>query len=716
MKWLDGYRMRLMFTSFIMAIMLGSIGPANGATITVGPGASYDFNSIQAGIDAANDADTVLVAPGEYVITEPLTFRGKAITVMSEAGRDETTIRMGTPADPKRASVVVFENGESTASVLNGFTINGGSGCRGWVPEESEFHWIGGGIFFNASSATVRNCAIVQNQAEDSGGGVSLAWGSSATLTNCIIDRNVATELHGGGVLCYMDSSSTLTDCAITGNSAGETGGGVFAYSGSSVTLTNCIVRGNSATEFHGGGVFCYVGSSLTMTDCTIAENSAGGSTGGVCCWKDSPMTLTNCTIVENSAERNAGLCSGNNSPTIVINCTIWGNSAGTHGGGLSCHDVSATVINSILWGNTSATGIGDEIYLLDDPGGPRTVFSITHSNVAGGQAGVGIEGASTLNWGEGNIEADPCFVDPNNDDFHLKSEAGRRDPNSQTWVQDAVTSPCIDRGDPNSDWTAELWPHGTRTNMGAYGGTPQASMSLSDAGNVADLNADNAVHFADFANFVGHWRAEEILIPQDLDRDGTVGPNDLAILADNWLAVVIPLPLAHWKLDETEGTIAYESIGSNDGTLNGDPNWQPTAGKVNGALKFNGTNNYISTDFVLNPAYGPFSVFAWIKGGAPGQVIISQKDDPGPGSAWLCAESSEGKLRTNLMDAYCPPLESETVITDGQWHHVGLVYDFDVFHRHLYVDGVEVAKSRNWRVRALQYPAKNQAIPRIVR
>jgi hypothetical protein len=648
-----------MFASFIMAIMLGGIGLANGATITVGPAAGYDFDTVQAGIDAANDADTVLVAPGEYVITMPITFRGKAITVMSEAGRDETTIRMGTPADTNRGSVVIFENNETAESVLDGFTITGGRGFLSGRPGEEN---VGGGICFYASSGTVRNCAIVQNRAK-----------------------------HGGGLICWDNALVTVTSCTITENSAaGGSGGGVCCYLGSSSTMTDCTIAENSAGD-HGGGVWAYIGSSVILTDCTIAENSAGKSTGGVACWDNCPMTLTNCTIVQNSAARNAGLCSGIRSRTTIINCTIWGNSAGeTNGGGLGCYDVSATVINSILWGNTAATGIGDEIYLLDDPGGPRTVFSITHSNVAGGQAGVGIEGGVTLHWGDGNIDTDPRFADPPGGDFHLKSEAGRRDPNSQTWVQDAVTSPCIDRGDPNSDWSAELWPHGTRTNMGAYGGTPQASMSLSDAGNVADLNADNAVHFADFANFVGHWRAEETLIPQDLDRDGTVGPNDLAILADNWLAVV---PLAHWKLDETEGTIAYDSIGSNDGTLNGDPNWQPTAGKVNGALKFNGTNNYISTDFVLDPAYGPFSVFAWIKGGAPGQVIISQKDDPGRGSAWLCAESSEGKLRTNLMDAFFDPLESESVITDGQWHHVGLVYDFDVFHRHLYVDGVEVAK-----------------------
>ncbi|MHC4558856.1 MAG: right-handed parallel beta-helix repeat-containing protein [Planctomycetota bacterium] len=693
MKWLDGYRMRLMFASFIMAIAVGGIGPANGATVTVGSGAGYDFNGIQAGIDAANDGDEVLVAPGEYVITVPITFRGKAITVRSEAGRDETTIRMGTLADPERGSVVVFENNETVESVLDGFTITGGSGCRLWIPEESEFDWAGGGIGFNASSGTVSNCAIVQNRAEDSGGGVSLGWGSSAILTDCIIDRNVATEKLGGGVCCVYGSSVTMTDCAITGNSAGESGGGVFCYDNSSLAMTNCIIRGNSATELHGGGVFCYLGSSSTMTDCTIAENSARGSSGGVCCWDNSPMTLTNCTIVQNSAARDGGLCSGLYSPTVVINCTIWGNSGGTHGGGLSCYGgTSATVTNSILWGNTSATGIGDEIYLEQYPMMPPPVFSITYSNVAGGQAGVYVQGGSTLNWGKGNIDTDPCFADPSGGDFHLKSEAGRWDPNSQSWVQDEVTSPCIDWGDRNSDCSTELWPHGTRVNMGAYGGTPQASMSTSDAGNIADLNADNSVNFRDYAGLVGIWQVEGLLIPQDLDRDGTVGYNDLAILADNWLAVVIPLPLAHWKLDETEGSVAHDSVGDKNGTVAG-AIWQPTGGKVNGAIEFDGEYDLVTTPFVLNPADGAFSVFAWIKGGAPGQVIISQADGTGQGSAWLCAEPPNGKLTTTLMNPPFPPLESESVITDSQWHHIGLVYDIDVLRRYLYVDGVEVAK-----------------------
>jgi hypothetical protein len=208
----------------------------------------------------------------------------------------------------------------------------------------------------------------------------------------------------------------------------------------------------------------------------------------------------------------------------------------------------------------------------------------------------------------------------------------------------------------------------------------------------IVDFNADGIVNTADMCIMVDYWDTDEPLC--DIGPmpwgDGIVDFRDMVVLTEYWLADY--RLIAHWKLDETEGTIAYDSIGSNDGTLNGDPNWQPTAGKVDGALEFNGTDNYISTDFVLNPVSGPFSVFAWIKGGEPGQVIICQTDGS-QGSAWLCADSSDGKLMTNLMDAYFPPLKSESVIIDGQWHHVGLVYDLDVFHRHLYVDGTEVAK-----------------------
>jgi hypothetical protein len=151
---------------------------------------------------------------------------------------------------------------------------------------------------------------------------------------------------------------------------------------------------------------------------------------------------------------------------------------------------------------------------------------------------------------------------------------------------------------------------------------------------------------------------------------------------------------LAHWALDETEGGIAYDSAGDDDGTLNGSPLWQPAGGQANGALAFDGADDYVSTDFVLNPADGLLSVFAWVQGGAAGQVIISQTDGGGTGRSWLCTDLSDGKLMTDVRTLGRGgglPILSEAVITDGNWHRIGFVWDGS--YRALYVDGAEVAK-----------------------
>jgi len=73
-----------------------------------------------------------------------------------------------------------------------------------------------------------------------------------------------------------------------------------------------------------------------------------------------------------------------------------------------------------------------------------------------------------------GNIGSDPLF----GTGYHLKSQAGRWD--GIHWVLDAVTSPCIDAGDPSDvNWKNELWPHGSRVNMGAYGELPKRACLL---------------------------------------------------------------------------------------------------------------------------------------------------------------------------------------------------------------------------------------------
>ena len=144
------------------------------------------------------------------------------------------------------------------------------------------------------------------------------------------------------------------------------------------------------------------------------------------------------------------------------------------------------------------------------------------------------------------------------------------------------------------------------------------------------------------------------------------------------------PRVIVNWKLDETEGMFAADSVGDNDAIVLGGIEWHPAGGQIDGALKLDGVSGYAIAGEVLNPADGPFSTIAWIKCDAPGKVVLSQQF----ASNWL-ATDADGKLMTELKssDPLAEPLVSETVITDGQWHRIGLVWDGS--HRKLYVDRV---------------------------
>jgi hypothetical protein len=170
---------------------------------------------------------------------------------------------------------------------------------------------------------------------------------------------------------------------------------------------------------------------------------------------------------------------------------------------------------------------------------------------------------------------------------------------------------------------------------------------------------------------------------------DGIVDAADLEMLMEYWgQELDDPRLTAYWKLDETEGNVAYDSAAANDGVVMGNALWQPDGGQVGGAIQLDGMDGYVSTPFVLNPAESVFSVFTWIKGEAPGQVIMSQVD----GADWLLTDT-QGCIMTALVSqgrqsGY--PLVSEVVVTDGHWHRIGLVWDGA--YRSLYVDDELVA------------------------
>lgn len=213
-------------------------------------------------------------------------------------------------------------------------------------------------------------------------------------------------------------------------------------------------------------------------------------------------------------------------------------------------------------------------------------------------------------------------------------------------------------------------------------------------------------------------WQASVIPIV-DFSGDGQVDGKDASILADHWhshdpLCDIGPTPLgdgivdvqdlivlseylepgfgriAHWKLDEASGDIAYDSIGQNHADILGDAAWQPDAGIVGGALEFDGVDDYIAPTLILNPMDRAFRILAWVKGGEPGQIIASQTPDEfTPGWTYLKADPSDGALVTESILPNMP-LDSDVVITNDEWYEVGLEWDGE--HRHLLINGDQVA------------------------
>jgi len=213
------------------------------------------------------------------------------------------------------------------------------------------------------------------------------------------------------------------------------------------------------------------------------------------------------------------------------------------------------------------------------------------------------------------------------------------------------------------------------------------------------DFNGDSIVDATDMCMMIDYWGTDEPsydIAPMPWG-DGVVDVQDLIVLAEHLFEEFLPDGcVAYWKLDQTEGNIAHNSAGYNDGICYGEPIWQPEGGHSDGALEFDGINDYVETDFVLDPAEGAFSAFAWIQGGAPGQAIISQTDGTGTGNMWLGLDTQDGNLMTGLVPPSSgwiakKPLVSESIISDGQWHHIGFVWDGS--YRILYVNGIEVAK-----------------------
>ena len=252
----------------------------------------------------------------------------------------------------------------------------------------------------------------------------------------------VAATIIDGGSKAVTFANGETADCILSGFTITGSSRGLYGTNNTFPTIDKCTITGNT-----GAGIELYSGGNPTLTNCTIIANDGSGMEmrprkSGRYTFYNSPK-LTNCLIAANGGH---GLLRG--IPTIT-NCTIAGNVKS------GIQDSFLTVTNSIVYFNA-----GGAAQIVNSTG------TVTYSDVQGSYQGAG------------NIDADPFFADLTGGDYHLKSQTGRWNPTDKAWTTDDVTSPCIDAGDPASSIGLEPEPNGSIINIGAYGGTAQASKS----------------------------------------------------------------------------------------------------------------------------------------------------------------------------------------------------------------------------------------------
>ena len=421
-----------------------------------------DSSTIQTGINGAEDFDTVLVAPGLYY--ENINFLGKSILVASNFIFDSdtntiksTVIDGSQPIMPKYGSVVTFNSGEDSLSILNGFTLQNGSATH---TEESTF---GGGIFCT-SSPFILNNRILGNYAHFGAGICARGEYCRAKINKNIVIKN--TGIVGAGIFGEF-SQPQIVENLVQGNQASYRGGGIFCKLAWPIITGNEVFENQSAVR--GGGVHV-IYSLAEITENHIAFNQTDEDGGGIYLSGNDYALIQRNLIHQNQAEKGGGMfvtsCSSQ-----IINNTVDNNYAqdgggvffrGTHyteiidnvitnsslGGGLVCESGSNVFISyNDVWNNTGGDfkgcypGIGD------------TSWGLNHNNTP----------CDSLY----NIIQNPLFVIPGSN-FHLN-----------------CLSPCRDAGTPD----LEVPPGGgERVDMGAFEYVPISG----------DINGDENIDIQD--------------------------------------------------------------------------------------------------------------------------------------------------------------------------------------------------------------------------
>jgi hypothetical protein len=459
------------------------------------------FATIQKGINTAKDGDMVLVYPGLY--HEGIDFLGKAIMVQGVATPAGIPI-LENPGD----FAASFYNGEKTNSIMKNFVIRNSFMA----------------IFIAGSSPTISNVTVVDNRY-----GIAVYVGAQPDISNCILWNNTDLDLFG----CQARYSWVQDDIksklfeglishwnfdegsgTIAHDSAGSNHGTIYG-----AQWTGGIIGG--ALNFDGVNDYIDVPDSESLR---FSQNDAFS----ISCWAMPAVGGGHivCKMRESGAKRVFGYEAlwqpSMSAFEFTVESSLTGYTPVRTGNGSA--PAGKWYLFTAVYNNKNIT-----VYLDGEQAGTGVFAYNTGSTTPDKNLSIGVRSYDLKmeNYFEGLIDdvriynralsaeeiqqlyqsrliLDPLFADPGHGDYHLRSKRGRYWPQHDVWVLDKVTSPCVDGGDPSDNPSGEPMPNGGRIDMGAFGGTPFASMSEWPI--AGDTNRDGKVDFADLAAFCNEW------------------------------------------------------------------------------------------------------------------------------------------------------------------------------------------------------------------
>ena len=242
---------RGVFFSILVGLILFCVNPSYSATINI----PDDYPTIQAGINASVNGDTVLVAPGTY--TENINFSGKAIVLLSSGGRDATSITSASSG----TVVVTFSSSEDTTSILDGFTIDGLSTSRG--------------VYCVGAGPIIKNCEIKFCVFNDDGPGIYCENSAAKIRYNLIHNNQTGVSATGGGI-CVKGSGEVEISYNSIYSNTNYGGPGIGCPGASNIKIAYNLIRDNFGGSPQSGGIY------ISGSNCEIINNTIIGNSKGV--------------------------------------------------------------------------------------------------------------------------------------------------------------------------------------------------------------------------------------------------------------------------------------------------------------------------------------------------------------------------------------------------------------------------------------------------